>query len=431
MSPFERFPNEICVEILSCLCSHDLASTSRISHHLHAISQPLLYKEPYLSTDSQYPSPLYIFLRTLLTPGREGLAAHVRSLTLHWHDPESEPPERESDIALLTAAASRLGLDRPLASEGAQVVLLMHLLPRLETLNVMPPDERDDFDDLMEAHHVLQPTVSLPLALQSLRDFHWYSRTGESSETPKLFSTLMRLPCIHTVSLHMMHKTVISFPGVDAPTGATTTTAATTATTTATSTSTSTVTHLELWFGNLSPWSLGCILKLTHALTHFSYRTLRGLSDFSGFAAALQPLQNSLRHLQLDLFWLPDSSWVWTETSTALGSLREWPVLRSLRISLVILLGKALQGEPRLLAHMLPKSLFVLDVLKDHCWSAAEVVDELVAMLEQKEAMLPGLRRVAVVRAFCKSPEMVERLDAACKAVAVEHVKDRSQMVYC
>lgn len=409
MSIIERFPNEISTEIISYLAQNDLASASRVSHGWHAISQPLLYKEPYLITEGEQPSCLYFFLRTLLTPGRESLANHVHTLVLGWSIFESELQEEpESDLALFKNAASRLQLDEPLASDGAQVVLLMHLLPCLRILDVIPPEDRDEFNDLMEAHYATQHTGSLPLAFRFLREFVSSSDFADCGVGSTMLLTLLRLPHIRTIVVPMVDEDESPFPGADSTAIV----------------AISTVTNLNFSYTDLSPSALTRIFTVPRTLTHFSYCAAQGWDyDLAAFSTALQPLQHSLRHLHLDLYrYNKDAS----QPITTLASLRDWPLLRGERISLLPLLGTTGSQE---LARVLPAGLCALEIISDPSWLAERVVDEVVVMLGEKERLLPRLKMLAVLLSGEKSLEDMERLGAACKVANVQLVIDPAQRI--
>lgn len=400
MGFYARCPHEVSAHIVSYLSQHDLTSTSRVSRQLHEISQPLLYKEPCVITGSKSPPPLYLFLRTLLTPGRETLVTHVRWLTVHWTDVQyNHSGQPDAEIALFTTAASALGLANTHTSGAAQVVLLLHLLPRLRTLHVIPAHDRDKFDEFMSAEN------AIPLALQSLQEFRWYSADRRSGVSPTMLLTLLGLPSIRIIDVHMVTELESPFSAPDAATVAM---------------ATSPATHLEFSFGEISTWTLSRILKIPRALTHLTYRAVSGnRSSLSDVAASLAPLRSTLQHLDLDLFRciirVHHGAW----QTESFGSLREWPVLRNVRCSLMTLLGK---GETRL-ADVLPPGLRALETVSDPFWTVEEAVCEVVAMLARKHVMLPRLRTVAVHVNWPKSEEMVGRLSAACTAAGVRLVE--------
>lgn len=406
MALHARCPNEISSQIVSFLSQHNLTSMSRVSHQMHEISQPVLYKEPCIITGSNSPPSLSILLRTLLTPGRETLSRHVRWLTLHWTDMQYVPSQQsEREDALLTAAASSLGIANPLTSAGAQVVLLLHLLTRLHTLHVIPPHDRDSLDEFLSTDH------AIPAALQSVREFRWYSADSASGVSPTMLLTLLRLPSIRIIDIHMVAEIEVPFPitNGDAATNAM---------------GTSTATHLEFTFGDISSWSLTRIMRVPRALTHFTYRAISGnRMGFGDMEFGLAPMQSTLQHLDLDLFRCIGRRFHGAVQSVPICSLREWPVLRNVRCSLMVLVG---QDKSRL-ADVLPRGLRALETVIDSFWTAEEVVHETVVMLQRKNEMLVGLKSVAVHVDWPKRPDIVERLGTACRGVDVELVEGRAK----
>lgn len=406
MAVIQSLPNEIFISILSCLPRSDLVNTSLVSHRLYAISQPLLYKKVTLISGGDNPTALYVFLRTLLTPGREYLTLLVRTLVLDWDNFEYIPPVApKSETALFTTKASHLGIGDPLESEGAQVVMLMHLFPRLHALHLIPPQFSDDFEELMEEHHATTDAAMLPRSLQSIREFSWSWFAGQTGISSTMLLTLLRLPSIRDINVHIIDEVEWPHPGTKDTIAV------------PDYTGVSGVTHLKFRYGNISPSSLTRILKLPRALTHFSYRAKEGFNfNFADLGAALRPLRHSLRHLDLDLFWGIGHIQFEVVPRTTLGSFQDWPVLRYLRIPMMPLLGK---DRSDLLAYMLPVGLCELEILSDPYWLFPDVVGEVVVMLGRKASMLPSLRELKIVdKSTCL--EVVQKLRAACKVANVE-----------
>lgn len=399
MALFRDLPHEILLEIFSLLGWIDLASTSRVSRRLRTVSEPLLYRAPslYITDEEQLPQNFHMFLRTLLTPGREVLATHVRSLTLEWDYLEDTlGPE----TALFAAAASRLGIAQPIVSAGAQAVLLLHLLPRLQVLDVDPPETLDAFSIFMDAQHEVQHTQKLPLGLQSLREYFCCWTSGVS---PRTLLTVLKLPCIRTIIVQFSDE--VDFPSAMAGLDIT-----------------STVTNLRLLNSVVSTSSLAYILKIPRALEQFTF-CVRGF-DLLSFGNALEPLRNTLQSLTLDFQCVCSRNYrVTDEISTyPIGSLREWPVLYTLRCSMVALLGMGPRGGlPRLLEHVLPAGIRELEILSDQHWPPEEVVDHVVLLLERKEAVAAKLQKVVVLTDWRGNPEH-QKLKDACEAVKVELV---------
>lgn len=397
-------PNEILLDIFSRLHHRDLARASRVSRRLCQISQPLLYRDPFLLKSSP-PTPLSAFLRSLLTPGREALATYVRDLTVEWD---------MGDIWSVTTfrqAQSRRGLDRTQAlSGGTQLMMLLHLLPELHGLHLLPPDQCDPFDKLMKSLCAQRRIATLPIALQSLREFrcHWDSRYGGVSVEALVL--LLRLPYIRSINISLAREIEVCTPTLNA--------------TIVAAAGTSTITHLEFAFVQSRPSSLGGILKIPRALTHFSYFGGReNLDDFdlAAFGTTLQPLQRSLKSLHLDFSSLYSHAIDGdNKPTTTIGSLHNWPVLGTVRCPLQLLLGQRPQLDSLLqLADVLPVGTRDLEILGDQYWSFAETVHQVVVLLGRKE-MVPCLKRVAVYKDYGRDYELVGKLRAACRVAEVE-----------
>lgn len=410
MAFLDSFPNEIFIEILSFLSYQDVASTCRVSHHFQAISEPLLYhtgllvSEPGLNPPS-HQSDAQIFLRTLLTPGREQLTNFVRTLAWYHDGVESAHPLD----SLATAAASRLGLNFPLGSEGAHIVILLHILPRLQILSLSASDDHGVFQNFMDELHTPQPNTELPLGLRTVREVRWYKGSFVS---PKSLLTLFRLPSIRIMDVMLRGDidTDVLFPEA----------AATAAV------GSSAVTRLKIRYDDTLPSSMAHILRIPCALKRLSYCGTENIDlDIKAFGTALEPLKGTLEKLRLRFghnFYGSDSH----PATDTICSLREWPVLEAVSCALSPLLGKGPQHEcPRLLADVLPARIRELKVLHDRHWSVAEVVQVVVVLLGQKQAMVPRLRKVTVLRDHKKSLQMMQTLEAACKAANVELMKDR------
>lgn len=140
--------------------------------------------------------------------------------------------------------------------------------------------------------------------------------------------------------------------------------------------------------------------------------------------AALVPLQPSLQYLHLDFGNIDldtgdEPVLVYDE-----GSLREWPVLRTLSCSLMPLLGKGqLHGSPRLVS-VLPPSLRELEILEDSYWHAPEKAEQVVEMLAEKQWAVPYLEKIAVVMESGNTQSVRDKMVVACEAAGVRFVED-------
>lgn len=394
MPAFSNLPYEILGNIISHLPCSDRARIAGLSRRLHDISQPLLYTAPYLpkcpeNLDSPVSRPSrQLFLRTLLTPGGATLAAHVRSLRIEWDSTESEHDNDNDCLSdshtVRCAIASRLNLNYPLRTQGAQLMIIFDLLPQLRVLHLIPPDgistpSRYSFARFLERS--ISPGT-LPLALHSLLSFHCahFTFAGISGVSGRTMLMLLKLPNINTIDVPNFTRHKISMfllHGVAVP---------------------SAVKKLRFSSANMPPWALSFILRTSTALTHFSYSTPNGFFDPVGFMKVLVPLRTSLRSLHLDITdaCMATVEYQGLDLPYTAGSLRECTALQTLRCGLTPLLGAGPRVDRSRLVDVLPVGLRELVILPDPYWSLAESVAQMEELLRCKVEM-PVLERVAVV----------------------------------
>lgn len=385
MPVLEQFPHEITAEILSYLPQSDLISTCSLSRYMRAISQPVLYRAPILAyNEAEPPTPLQKLLRTLLSPGGETLAIYVHSFSIVYDgdddnldDDDDEPdtpddspgltPDALSTLAMLVAAATPLGLQQYLKYQDGQLLLLLHLLPRLKILHFIPLHEcGQSFFDFIDADMVALPADTLPHGLRQLREF-WCPAGGDAGISPSNLLTVLSLPCIRKIHTQVVKASSICFE------------------TAKLAVATSTVTNLLFTEADNSQRSLECILKIPIALTHFAYSTGFSYPTFH-MGVALQPLRASLKHLHLEFKDVP----------LEVGSLRDWPALQTIRCSLTVLLGKGPQKDSPRLSDVLPVGLRELAILRDRYWPVAVEVGMEVELLGQKAISVPALLTLGV-----------------------------------
>lgn len=418
MAVLNDLPYETLVEILSSLSSVDLAHMSRVSHRFHSIARPLLYKAPCLTKtpDLKTSRPsLEIFVQTLLSPGCETLANHVRSLI--WHQDDSQPNHvvpSEGNTALFAAASNRLNLRQLPRSENGEFPLLLHLLPYLQVLTIYPTCDRS-LNALIEFSSLLSSaTPTLPIALQSLREFN---SPDDVAISPEMLLTLLGLPRITSIN-----GRIANLPRVPADFSA--------------AARTSSLTKLRITNSTLSHNMLSLALAVPRALTHFSYSTSRVLSYRRvGTADSLLPMRDSLECLHLKFLHVRQGV---ARSRAELGrvlccgggaftmkgrSLRGWNVLRSLSCSLGPLLWNGV-GVALRLVDVLPGGIREMEILEDCHWAYGEVVNLVVELLEQKEVVVPVLERLAVVNTKGEQVEAKEILIVACMNAGVTLVED-------
>lgn len=313
----------------------------------------------------------------------------------------------DPDIPLFTVAASMFGLEGRRISEDVQVVLLLHLLPRLYSLHLYPPDNCNMFRNYMDFHASLDSVAILPIALQSVQEFWCDSHAGMG---PKTLVTLLRLPNIRTIATPVFGDIELQLRGNNAVAVA--------------HIGVSTVTRLELPCVRMPFASLMRILQIPRALTHFSYCALRTRGDdfdFPGFWMALEVLRETLQTLVLSFSRvIARPTYRDNEIPNTVGSLRGWPALRNVSSSLIPLLGNGPQtASPRHFADVLPAGICTLEILKDGYWTSAEAVHEVLVLLGQKEAAVPRLERVVFGERVVMDRQVKERLMTACEEASV------------
>lgn len=409
MAALTSLASETLVEILSLLSCPDLASTARVSNRFQLLSQPLLYTAPCLRRSPEMPNTratgtsLEIFLRALLTPGRETLASHVRTLHFEFENISVEPGEEYWSGYTTPTELHAITSDTPQPQpQGRQLMILLDLLPRLQILHFSPPNYRPSFSRLLES---AADDMTLPCGLNSLREVHCPptdDSDGVRWHTLRVFLQLPQIRRIEVTCINRFRSSEIS-RGREA--------------------SSSTVTHLRFSHSDIPDWLLSNVLLIPIALTHFSYSIVpsRGFL-LSEFIATLGPLRPSLQSLHLDFgnMVLPREPQLPQNDS----SLREWPVLRTISCPLIPLLGGGPRDRSPRLMNVLPPSLRELEILWDSCWSFSDAVDQIVEMLAEKRWAVPYLERLAVVAESGMAEGVLDNLVVACEAAGVSFVKD-------
>lgn len=399
MTVLDDLPYETFLNIFSSLSTADLASASLVCQRWHVISEPILYREPdiYRAPGScnswRDPRGIELFLRTLLVPGCERLASHVRGIYLQWWETIVDlTPRRRSNLAIVAAAESRFGVTHSsrFGSPDSQVVLLMHLLPRLQRLQLKPPSDRDSFNDFLDTIGRNQP---LPLSFQSLTNFTYDWCDTDTGMSPQAVLALMQLPHMNDLHVDVRGEFDGPFP--------------------ANVRGTSGVTRLSLGQGEISTSLIGFIFSVPRALQRLQY-----YGEYKpGFAGGLWQLRATLTHLHLD-FRYADS-----EPEEQL-SFREWPVLREVGCPLELLLGCRGVGEGWQLAERLPVCIRLLAMLdweweaeeEDEYWHFQTEVDLFVQLVSKEKQMVPKLEELKIAR---WGNEIPERLRVVCEVAGV------------
>lgn len=437
MAIIQDMPNEILHSILSYLHTVDLLSISMVSHSFHTTSLSLLYKEPYLGLNDEAKSSkataldinselhpqesVALFLRTLLrVPGGETFADHVRTLIVDLNDLVPRPTVRSTGIDLLTAAASNRGFDNHhLTEQGAQIVLILRLLPRLSSLELRAGNLRGAADYKHLKNALMFPTT-LPIGLQNIHIIKSIGASTLTGITPMMLVALLDLPFIRTITVPITHDPQDSEQFMDAA---------------ASAAGTSTVTELNLHYGEIPITSLAVILKIPRSLTYFSYASDGPFWDDNSFGKSLVPLQQALHGLDIDFTNMACFSWDrypidgYPPTGyPTIGTLRGWEKLDTLKLPLVILLGEMWNPASGVcLVDLLPLGLRSLVVYDDWSWSGVELADQLVKVFEGGQMV--ALRELTVVGTWeIVTAEVKERLERVCRVAGVVFVVNEDRL---
>lgn len=414
MSFIESIPNEILSSALSHLGKADLLATSLVSRHFCTLSQSFLYKDidlPFLFNEYQcrlmYADPgqesLGLFLRTLLlSPARETLAHYVQALSVELElGIESYAGSPAMDE--LAAAASGLGYGgHPLTIKGAQFTLLLRLLPRLTSIDLrvhnregIPPGPLQDSLMCLANPHV---------SLRNIRVFKCIENIYSTHITPLMLLVLLGLPSIREISVcvradsanHKKFKTAAAI-----------------------AVGTSHATNLFLAPNQLPPHFVIEILQIPKSLTHFSCTPHRPVDRSDDhvplLAQALALHKSSLAKLDLNY---SDTLYLGTwKNGKTIGTFHGWPALRTLRLPLVMVLGKPADTSlAPALADILPRGLRSLFTYDDRFWSGEKLVTQLLAYLPRCE--LHNL--TVVLRRVVLGPQLMQMLDSASREAGVQ-----------
>lgn len=406
---FTGLPYELVSEIVSNLSTSDLASTSRVSQLFHSVSERYLYATPQLVSNTR---AIENFLRTVLVPGNESLATRVNSLSLVSPDPGSKDRRKVRQMSF-TSRRRMNQFSRNTApvtntiSQDVLIVQLLQLLPHLQVLQLGNLDTKDEFHNFITACHSVLP-ANMPVSLKSLREFRCGRTNGIGGITVNTLLMLLGLPLIHTIDVHIID-------GIVTPTKVN---------------PKSKVSNISLSYDNKRTASLGTILGRLQAVERLSYTIANSyiVSHSISFRQALQPLKATLQYLRLDCTTLSEiNHGNGNDDTRTIGSLRDWPVLRTLISSLLPLLGTCLIQLPPPLVGMLPECLCKLEILEDRYWSTIDAIRHLRNVLAEKEAMVPGLEMMAV-RGAARRPAGIDVcLKPACAVAGVELVNDTSE----
>lgn len=184
----------------------------------------------------------------------------------------------------------------------------------------------------------------------------------------------------------------------------------------------STVTDLRLSYRDMSIENLAIVLAIPRALTRFSCKNLPLDRHFNGprlGAVMKRCVGSTLQYLALN--WgvktdLPAGA-VFSNRKArfAIGSLREWPVLWSLRCSPTLLLGMGSKAAVVKLRGVLPRVLQEWEIELDEWWTVQEVVDEVVGLLQAG-----GMDMLKVITIPPRAEKVAGGLRVKCESLGVK-----------
>lgn len=415
MATLNTIPTELITDIFSSLSPRDLAAISLVCQRFGPIALPHLYTSPDLTTFSPLPRPLQLFLRTVIS--RHILATHVRTLSIIWGSgedandhlsPTEKLPDYSSLIAPFTAAAAPMGFTRPMAYEGAHILLLLHLLPQLHRLTLTSKPINDGIIETFLVHHGADRPPSfppnlvwrpaLPIALQSVRELVYNDQWTNASSLSMI--TLFTLPAIRRLHLCIRDNSREDPFIADNYRGR------------------SPVTNLTFEGGNVLPGSIAGILTIPRALTHFTYiERMRNNKRFNcaAFGRGLVALRDTLQYLCV---LVSDGRGVRVPRGQnqqwSIGSLRDWPVLKSFRCPMALLLGTKTKDGVGRLVDVLPGVLSEFAVGVDWYWGPEHIVERL-------QNLLGGQQQLVQVTVMMPMEEaLTASLRSACNAARVQ-----------
>lgn len=433
MALLDHAPNELLAEIVSYLDGPDLLSISFVSRRLRTIAEPSLYRTVYLTYDGSTPSSFQLFFRTILN--RPDLALCVQALVLRWTTDEVEETTlTECETTQSTNVGDLFVLLNPysmakrsttwteylkLAWNGWRhkcqesmpvtwVIALMFRLPNLRCLDILAPQYPFHIITNLIHRNVHLPQSERPISLLSLRELQIKSSDYYSDISGFTFLTLLQLNSLRKLSIDEVEG---SHEYGSLPCSC--------------FTSPAPITHLNIGLGSNTTTNEAFSMMNTRTITHLDLECQVGykyMYSIPELGLTLLPMRDTLQQLTVHLD-IVDNVLNFTDDPISIGSLREWPLLRSVRCSLTLFLGREPGDTPFKLVEMLPRGIveFVADV--DREWNADDVGYEVLEMVREKEVWgLGQLREVAVV-----GNVQCNELVASCEAAGVVLLRQKAR----
>ena len=419
MTFIHRLPVELLDRIVELSCPKESITLTFVSRVFNAIATRYAYRQVSLRGRDQKPHSIQLLLRTLLD--QPSVGAHIKDLVIEFTDPVEEShlnhPQSENtpdDLRKLAVDATSRGFPEVNAllngSIGAMLLLLLCYLPALQSLEVNPSMSLNElFFQRIKEVPALFPAL-FP-ALHSLRSVKLSLGKDWGIDWTRVTSFL-HLPNIS--SIHYFDVTIEEFDldenddndndsdndnadssdhGVE-------------------------VFHLEECMFCVE--ALISLVKSTRRLKSLIYQHDRSYSGILFFAESLgRALQryarDTLEILELN-FSVDEMHFI--NRPGALGSLRDFSLLKHVTAPMSLLLDEPLPGLALELGAVLPRSLTSLSIWIDPSWTEAGWELFVIQLLQSKRENVPLLERLHVAGYF--DPSLEETIRGACVSGEVD-----------
>lgn len=429
MAVWSDLATELVIEVLSHL--DDWRDTCLASRQLRDISEVLLYRDVDLSASRKEEGldaetgRLRQFLCTIVR--RPDLGRHVRTLTvdagamselcdIHSFRSVSEKgegegegeaalldhasQESENDLLLLLSITKRLGLSpkllqTPSTSLPALVLVAFHHLPRLQSFHCPKPSCISS--GLCAAIAGIIPGP-LPIALQSLEelDISYPRRMSRKNWCPsEVVTPILTLPKLKTCRLYDVEGYLPA--------------------TWQKRINGSAIQNLELIHSHIDSSLLQSLILTARKLETFKYTDIgeshyqvpeQHILQCSVLQSALHAHASTLTSLEIRASG--NRNGIRVNGNGCIGSLREFPVLRHIKLYAEVLfgsplpLGPAMNNPPPQLGSLLPPSLVTLDLWLGDRFTIVDLVAAtgLPYSLKQTKELLPMFQTLSIHGAF-------------------------------
>lgn len=377
MDDFQAMPTEILGQIVSSLNLAELMIISLVSRRMETITQPLRLKEIHLrtctltmdipvdssnQTDVVVVSSLQRFVHMLLDPRGQMVATHVRSVRLLWVHASQMGYTTQQDVELLSSSPFPI-----VQRANMKLMNLLVRLPRLRRLHFSIPGEVficDAFTGWLTTPRLAALQFLQEFSITSIQDSYYIMQYTS-------LLLLLSLPCIDTINMHRIE--ISGDPSNSTPA------------------STSTVTKLGFRDMKLSVSVLRGITRVPRALTHFSLCSI-SINESHDLRDAFSGMQHSLQYLYFHFEYGNND----TDLSPLmLGSLREWPQLRTVKCPILLLLSPDRSNSAPRLADVLPVGICELEIVRNPNLSWI-VMNEVVNLLKKCHEVAPALQKVTI-----------------------------------